>query len=353
MGRMLLLIVAGAAGFLAGQAPDPPMPTAPLITPTAPPPPEVDPPRLLVEPSGRVDLGVLGPRQVATRQYTFRNVSPKPIQLRVLDLSPGVVVKGSALEAPIHPGGIALLELTADPSGFVGVQRRNVRLGTDDPRQGHYYLPVSMTVRPDLVVDAQKKGFGTCAPHESPQVTFSFRRETGEPAVLKLVSELPPYLEAEVHASGPSAELQLTFHPDQVEPGTLLGLEALKVETNAPLQPVFELYVDWKIEHPIEALPVRVVILDPTATERELRLNARDGKPFTIRKAAVQGAGFRLGPVPTTAAPAHTLTVIRTAPQSARALLVLEVADLPPLKVPLAFLPPAPPPKPDAKTPAP
>jgi hypothetical protein len=46
----------------------------------------VAPPRLSIEPSGRVQVGSVGPQEKKTIAYTFTNTSNTPIRMRVTDL---------------------------------------------------------------------------------------------------------------------------------------------------------------------------------------------------------------------------------------------------------------------------
>ncbi len=301
--------------------------------------PPCAPARLVIAPAGRVDLGELGPLEARTREYTFTNASPAPIRLRVLDLAPGVSVAGPALLGPIPARGSALLRLRVDPAGWVGPQARNVRLGTDDPAQGTYYLPIRMTVRPDLTVDGVRRDFGDVAAFESPAAQFRFNRETGKPLALRVVSGLPPYLEAEVRADGPRARLAFTLRADRVPAGMRLGLDVVRVETNAPLQPGFDLYLEWRLHHPIEAQPARLVFAEAPDT-LELRLRTRDGRPFRILEAELEGRGFCAGPPSGTPAPEQAHVLRRTATAPARATLVLRCSGTDePVRVPLAYLP--------------
>lgn len=302
--------------------------------------PTVEAARLEITPKGRLKVGSVGPREKKTLAYTFRNISAAPISLRVSELSPGVTVKGPALDSPIAPQASATLSLTLDPTDFVGVQRRSVRLLTDDPRQGQYLLPIEMTVRPDLTIDQEKKSFGDIGPHESPELSFRFTRESGLPLQIKLLTPLPPYLEREWESRANTAELRFIFRPKQVEPGVQLGLETLVVETNAPQQPRFTLYIDWKLRQPIEAKPTRLVFLDATTRRLELGLKSRNGESFRIQSAVIEGEGFSVESLPTGSAREHTLSLLRSTETEAKAMLVLRFshqAEL--LKVPLAFLP--------------
>ena len=303
-------------------------------------PPAWNPPRLEVEPPGRVELGSLGPREAREQPYVFRNTSQAPISLRVLDLAPGVTVRGPALAGPIPPGAGAALTLRLDPSDWVGFQKRNVRLGTDDPGQGNYYLPVEATVRPDLAVDGPRREFGTVACFESPRQVFHFVRETGEPLALALASPLPPYVEGEVEAEGSRATLTFTLRPAGIQPGVELGLERIRVETNAPLQPGFDLYLGWRLRHAIEAEPARLVFQDPARPALSLTLTAMDGQPFRVLGARVEGEGFAPGPLPVGAAPVQVLEVRRTAGATSRAMLVLTFqGPESERRIPLAYLP--------------
>jgi hypothetical protein len=336
---LILCLLSGLGPFAR-----PSQPAAPPKAASAPKAPAVDPPRLRVAPAGKVQLGSVGPREIKTQVYTFTNVSKAPISLRVFDLSPGVTVEGPALEAPIPAQGKATLVLRLDPTDWVGPQARNVRLGTDDPRQGQYYLPLMVDVRPDLKVDEDRKSFGDVAAHESPQQVFTFERETGLPTEVRLASDLPPYLECETQTEKNRTRLAFTFRAARVQPGVLMGLDRVTVETSAPHQPRFELYLSLKLHHAVDALPSRVVFLDPAQASQELKLRSHDGKPFRIVSAKVEGEGFQVGSPAASAAPEQALTVRRTAVATARSLLVLrfEGQDAP-LEVPLSYLPSLPP----------
>ncbi|MBI4913657.1 MAG: hypothetical protein HY823_13050 [Acidobacteria bacterium] len=323
----------------------------PQFTPKPPPPTETSrpkaPPRLQVTPAGRVNLGSLGPREKRSQIYTFQNQSNAPISLRVLDLSAGVTVEGPALRGPIAPRGSAQLTLRVDPTDFVGWQTRNVKLGTDDPQQGEYLLPTGMTVRPDLTVDAVKKSLGEVGLHETPEAVFTFNRETGEPTRLKLTTKLPGYLEVAVEdptapAPGRPAQgaLRFTLRPRLLEPGMVAGLESLSVETNAPHQPRFQLYLDWRIKLPAKVDPSRMVWLAEDEPIKKLVLESRDDRALEVDSLQVEGAGFSVGPPP---GPGRRIeiSVRREAGLRAKALLLIRLRGVDEaLRVPLSYLPP-------------
>ncbi len=293
-------------------------------------------PRVTISPAGRIDLGSTGPRERKVQQYLFKNTSKTPIRFRLLDPSPGVRVEGPALTDPIPAGGTLPLVVWVDAEEAVGWQTRVVKLESDDPKQGHYFLPLAMTVRPDLTVDGERKGFQDVAPHESPEVVFTFSRETGEPTQVKLTSTLPPYLDSEVLTKGGKTELHLVMRPAKVPDGMRMGLETLQVETNAPKQKTLTLYLDWKLVMPIEATPTRVVFLQPQTMDKDVVLKAKDAKPFKLESWQVEGEGFEARPGDGT-----TLKVRCTAQTTAKAVLVLRFeGQALPLRVPLSYLPP-------------
>ena len=301
---------------------------------------QVDPPRLRVEPGGKLDLGDRGPREITFQRYLFTNISAAPITLRLLDLSPGVTVDGPGLRHAIPAGAVAELTLRLDPTGWVGPQSRNVRLGSDDPGQGQYYLPLVLRVRPDLTVDGERRDLGDVAVPESPQALFHFTRETGEPVALRVTQPLPPYLELELQERRNLATLAVVLRTTLVPPGVRLGFERIPVASSAPLQPQFDLYVSWKLHHPIEADPSRVVFLDRVQETLAVTLRAQSGLPFRIRSARVEGAGFEIGSYADAPVPTQRLWVRRTAERQAKAMLVIGFQDEDGLlKVPLAFLP--------------
>jgi hypothetical protein len=299
-----------------------------------------DPPRLEVEPPGLVDLGSLGPLERRTRSYVLRNRSARPIRLSILDLPPGLQVEGPALRAPIRPFRAAALTLGVDASGLEGPQRWSAQFQTNDPRQGTYQLPIRFTVRPDLTVDAPRCDFGSVGTHESPERSFTFRRETGEPVALRITSSLPPYLESRVVSGGATARIELILRPGRLEPGVRLGIEHLRVATNAPLQPTFDLYVSWKAHDPVNAEPSRAVFLDAATSSLVVRLASWDGRSFVLEGADVVGGGFEVAWERDREAPVQDLVIRRTAPGTTRSRLVLRFRGQErPLVVPLAYLP--------------
>lgn len=296
--------------------------------------------RFKVHPDGIQHLGSIGPREIRRIPYRLENVSGQPLAFKVQDVSEGMTLAEGDLSTPLAPGASRDLIFSLDPSGHVGYQRRSARLVPEDPSQPRFVFRMDMTVRADLMVDAPKKSFGPVAPHEHPELVFTFKRETEEPLILTREGTLPPHLEAEIEPTGKgAADLRLTLRPERLEPGVHLGLETLQLSSNAPLQPRFTLYVDWELDLPIRPAPARVVFLKAAPGTQALQLTARDGKPFRIRTARVEGPGFALGPLPKPAS-IQRLQVRRTAAGPAEALLVLEVEGQTSLRIPLAYRPP-------------
>jgi hypothetical protein len=326
---------------------------APAAAPQTPPDP-VPPARIELTTPFPVHLGSVGPRDVREAIYGIKSVHDRPFRFRVLDLSLGLTLDEGQLAAPLQPGEVRLVKVQVDAAGMEGFVRGAVRLGTDDPTQPNYILRYDMTVRPEVAVDAERKSLGEVAPHESPELRFRFTREGGDPLKLVLASELPPHLEAELIHEGLAADLRVTLRPGRLKPGTMAGLEVLKVTTNGPKQPLFTLYLDWRLSLPVIAQPSRLVFSDLKTTLLGLELRARDGRPFRIRKAEIQGRGFELLDRPAGESAQHTIRVRRTG-SSPEAMLVLECSNQEgPLQVPLRFLDPkAPPPKGNRPAPPP
>ncbi|WP_243384001.1 hypothetical protein [Geothrix alkalitolerans] len=287
-----------------------------------------------------VHLGSVGPREIREAAYGIKSLHDRPFHLRVLDLSLGLSLDEAQLAAPLQPGEVRLVKVKVDPTGLVGPVKGAVRLGTDDPGQPNYILRYDMMVRPEVTVDAERKSFGDVAPHESPELDFRFRREGGDPLKLVLASEVPDYLDAELLPGDSGEDLRLTLRPRRLKPGVTAGLEVLKVATNAPKQPLFTLYLDWRIALPVVPEPSRVVFTEPKTTLLALELKARDGKPFRILKTEVQGRGFQVLDAPEGEAARQVLRIRRTG-ITPEALLLVHCANLDePLRVPLFYLDP-------------
>jgi hypothetical protein len=296
--------------------------------------------RYVVRPWTRVDLGSVGPREKVQHTWTLENRSDKPITFQVADLAPGVTLVGDPFKDPIPPHGTRAFTIQTDATDWEGYQRRGVRLVSDDPKQPAFKLLWEMTVRPDLTVDATTKKLPGVAPYESPQAVFAFKRETGDLLEVKLDSKLPPYVDAEIVPKGAASELRLTLRASQVPPGQVEGLEVVKVTTNAPKQPAFDLYLDWSLRLPVRATPTRVVFDDPKV--RTLDLTLKGAKPFRIATADLQAEGFRLGPLPKGKALSQTLHLSRLSDAAKDGLLVLTFEGLEdPLKVPVIWADPA------------
>lgn len=296
--------------------------------------------RFVVRPWGRVELGSVGPREKTSRTWELENLSAKPITFQVADLSPGVIVMGDPFKEPVPAHGKRAFTIQVDATDWEGYQRRAIRLVSDDPTQPTYKVLFDMTVRPDLTVDTVQKKLGGVAPYESPQAVFHFKRETGDPLELKLASQLPAYVEPELVPMGASGELRLTLRASKVPAGQLSGLELVKVATNAPKQPTFDLYLDWSISLPVQPLPSRLVFDDPKV--RDLKLTLRGAKAFTVTTADLQAAGFKLGALPRKAAKKQVLTLHRDRDDAKDGLLVLTFSGVEdPLKIPVIWADPS------------
>ena len=296
--------------------------------------------RFVVRPWGWTHLGSIGPREKVSHTWELENISGEPITFKVADLSPGVVVLGDPFKEPIPAHGKRAFTIQADATDWEGFQQRGIRLASDDPKQPIYNLLFDMTVRPDLTVDEVQKKLSGVAPYESPQAVFHFKRETGDPLEIKLASQLPAYVEPEIASMGASSELRLTLRASKVPVGQLSGLELVKVTTNAPKQPAFDLYLDWSIALPVQPVPSRLVFADPKA--RSLRLTLKGAKAFKVVKADLRAAGFSLGALPRKAAKTLVLTLHRDRDDAKDGLLVLTLSGVEdPLNIPVIWADPS------------
>ena len=287
-----------------------------------------------------VHLGSVGPREVREALFGIRSLHDRPFTFRLLDLSLGLSLDEAQLSEAMQPGEVRMLRIKVDPAGLEGFIKGAVRLGTDDPSQPQYILRYDMAVRPEVTVDSARKSLGEVAPHESPEIRFRFLREGGDPLKLTLAGEVPVHLTTELVHEGPSADLRLTLHPDRLQPGTTAGLEVLKVATNGPKQPLFTLYLDWRLAMAVMPVPSRLVFSDLKTTLLGLELTARDGKPFRILKAEIHGKGFQLLDTPGPESSRQVLRIRRTG-TTPEAMLEVQCSTMAePLKVPLRFLDP-------------
>lgn len=298
----------------------------------------LDGPRLEIQPAGLQHLGSLGPREKRTLVYTLRNASDRPLALKVANQPAGLRVEGLALQRVLQPGEALPLSLEVDATGQGAWLKRKVELVTDDPRQGHYVLPVEAAVRPDLTVDRLRAVLSPARHHESPEAVFQMVRETGDPLVVRLTEALPPYLEFSVDSQNGKALLRLVFRPAQVTPGALQGLETIRLETNVPGQSELTLYLTWSIQTPLLAKPARLVF--DSMSVQDVELVHPKGLPFRLGSVRVEGEGFECEPLPLNQAPAQHLRVHRSQATSCRAMLWVTIeGDSEAMPLPLVGLP--------------
>lgn len=320
---------------------------APVATPQAPPPaPAAQTPaaapaparkfRFRVEPDTIQHLGDVGPRELRTLAYEVINQSDKPISFTLGDLAVGTTVDAASLATPLAPGDRRKVIMTLNPEGWVGYQRRAARLEPDDPAEPRFVLKVDMTVRPDLTVDATRKELGAVAAHESVETVFAFKRETGDPLELKLLTTPAAYLDADLSTHGGTGELRLTLRPALLKGGQAAGLEILKVATNAPHQREFLLYLSWRLKLPVELEPARLAF--DSLKERHASLTLRGEKPFRIESIEFDHKAYELAGQTHGEAKEHRITLFRKGIPKAESPLTLRlsgVAD--PLVIPVLF----------------
>lgn len=315
--------------------------------------------RYSIAPDTITSLGSLGPREVRQLAWDLKNDSDKPMVFRVVDLSPGTNMDPGPFARPFAPGEARRITATLDPKDWVGYQRRSIRLESDDATQPRYLLRFDFTVRPEVAVDGAAKDLGAVQRFESPSITFRFTREGGEAAALRLASEVPPYFDHEIVPDGVNANLVLTLRPSRLRPGQTAGLERLKVETSAPLQPRFDLTLAWRIAQALEALPGRVVLDVPERFSQTFKVRRADGKPLRLKEAVLaEGQGWAIAGLEAAEKAEHALTVTLRDPAQRKGLLRITAEGLDePLLVPLSYLPPEPvgkgAPAPPKKAPAP
>lgn len=292
--------------------------------------------RFRVEPDTIQHLGDVGPREVRTLSYEVINQSDKPIAFKLGDLAVGTTVEAASLATPLAPGDRRKISMTINPEGWVGYQRRAARLEPDDAAEPRFVLKTDMTVRPDLTVDATRKELGAVAAHESLETTFSFKRETGDPLELKLLSTPAPYLEAEASTQAGAGELRLTLRPTLLKGGQASGLEILKVATNAPLQKEFILYLSWRLKLPVELEPARLAF--DSLKDRHASLTLRSDKPFRLESIAFDTRAYVLAGQTHGEAKEHRITLFRKGLPKAESPLTLRLSGLAePLVIPILF----------------
>ncbi len=305
-------------------------PAAPQVPPQPPadatkaPKPAPRPARFKVAPDQIQHFGEIGPREVRTVTYALTNTAPVPMGFRISNNSPGTVMDDAPLKTPLAPGESRILTMRVDPTGFVGYQRRAIRLEPTSAEEPYNFVfRADMTVRPEVAVDAERKSLGSVAPHESPEAVFAFKRETGDPLEVTLDSKPSPYLDVELEPQGSKTDLRVTLRPSKLQHGQSAGLEVLKVKTNAPMQPTFTLYVEWRLKRPVEVNPSRLVF--DQVKERFQSIELTSAKPFTIQEVQFDQAVLKLTGQTQGETTTHRLTFYRRVDKAADGKLSIKI----------------------------
>ena len=128
-----------------------------------------------------------------------------------------------------------------------------------------------------------------------------------------------------------------------IEPGIQAGLDVITVETTAPLQAKFKLYLDWKLELPVKLAPTRLVLFTAEEVAKVLTVEGKDGKSISVEKAWIEGCGFRLEGQIQPVASKVEVQVTRGAVTTSKAVLFLKLKDdAALLRIPLLCFPPGP-----------
>ena len=192
-------------------------------------------------------------------------------------------------------------------------------------------------VRPWAMVD-----LGSVGPTEKAQRQWEVENRSDAPIAFKVADLAPGVLVPGDPFKDPIAPHAKRAFTIQVDATGWEGYQrrGIRLVSDDPKQPSYDLYLDWSIKLPVMPVPSRVVFDDPKVAEATLRLEG--DKPFKILSADLQAEGFELGPVPKGEAKAHALKVRRVKAGAKDGFLVLTLSGVDdPVKVPVIWADPS------------
>jgi len=197
---------------------------------------------VLVEPL-HVDRGEVEPDQVQKLQWTLRNDGDATLNIESLEPTCYcTTVKPEAWD--VAPGGTTTIDVTIDPSDFVGTIHKGFVLETNDPTAGKMETDVEMKVRPGIAVVPPEIDFGSVPASGSQERTVDLKAGKERPFKVTSVSAEAPYVSVEQEPLQTEERSGVRLFV-QVKPGAPTGPFTTKVvvQTDDAAKPRIEVAV--------------------------------------------------------------------------------------------------------------
>ena len=263
--RMLLLALFVAAGCLAQ---DPGQPRLVLDTP-------------------QFDFGTIAPDVPVSHRFKARNGGNAP--LTISQISPACGCTSAVLgDSNLSPGESTDLEVTFNPSGYLGLARKTVQVVSNDPEEPSQTLTFQATVRPAVIVSTQEVLFTDLGPRDHRKAKV--RLESGTATSLGLgnvVLSEAPWLGVATREEGKVLWVDLDLAARRLPERKLTGTDTITLQVDNPAPSSVNLKVKWERRAPVSASPERVAWAGPAgqALQASVLLKHRQGKPFRILSA--------------------------------------------------------------------
>jgi hypothetical protein len=249
---------------------------------------EFDPPSL--------DFGVLQQHESRDATVMIRNVGTETLEIREIESTCGCTVPELAVTT-VAPGDAVPMEIHFNSKTFQGMQRKFVKIFSNDPRQSVAQFLVAADIKVPLMMTPGKAmvRFPTLHVGETNTQTYTF--STGEVASLEMdVRSKPGWLDVAFRQGRSAQELYVDFTiTGEAPPGR--HREPIKLTSNVPAVPVVNMQADVKLVSDLvlgqETVNLRMV---RPGQELETRVRVAAYRPdtkFQLTRAEVDVPGLK------------------------------------------------------------
>jgi hypothetical protein len=305
----------------------------PALCLAQPPAPARDQPHIVFEATHH-DFGRIGPDTKVSHRFKVTNTGKAYLNITHLNPSCGctstVVGKWS-----LAPNESTEIEVTFNPAGFRGLNRKSLQVVSDDPGYPTQTLTFEATVVRDITPSTESIFFQDLVRSAPRKASVRLESGNGKPVQIKQAkAEGAPWLGIGSRQDGLNAWVDLTLDGSKVPAGKLVGADLVTVRAGNPKESVITLTVQWEMRASVTATPARVAWADAAGKEQRTQvvLKQVENRPFRIVSWKSTNPVLRLETAGKTAAAQHELQVILSAKAKAgmyneKLLLTLDDPD--------------------------
>ncbi len=212
-------------------------------------------PRAVIVGPTHIAAGAVEPGDLQHHNFVLRNDGDTPLSIEALE--PTCYCTSAKADGwQIAPGATTTIHVTIDPSDFVGMVTKGVKILTNDPRTPKQLVDVDLDIRPGIAVVPPELDAGSVPATGSKRFQIDLKAARTRPFKVKSAAAAVPFVSVEQEPLE-LEERSGTRLVVKVLPGAPPGPFATKiaVETDDPARP--------RIEIPVRGVGAGGVAIDP------------------------------------------------------------------------------------------